>query len=76
MDNVHSTVMREEREGTMRRRDIVIACAGFLLFLSGYLAKARGKVSFVEGALILVTYFALVAVIAYVVERVRNPGAK
>lgn len=74
--SVRSAVMREEREGTMRRRDIVIACAGFLLFLSGYLAKARGKVSFVEGALILVIYFALVAVIAYVVERVRNPGAR
>ena len=60
----------------MRRRDIVIACAGFLLFLSGYLAKARGNVSFVEGALILVTYFSLVAVIAYVVEKVRSPGAR
>ena len=69
-------VMREEREGTTRRRYGVIACVGFLIFLSGYLSKARGTVSFLEGALILVTYFALVAVIAYVVERVRNPGAR
>ena len=67
--------MREEREGTMRRRDVVMACVGLLIFLSGYLAKARGKVSFLEGTTILVAYIALVTAIAYVVDKVRNPGS-
>ncbi len=68
--------MRDEREGTMRRRDVVIACVGFLIFLSGYLSKARGKVSFIEGTVILVSFIALVTAIAFVVDRVRNPGAR
>ncbi len=52
-----------------------MACVGLLIFLSGYLAKARGKVSFLEGTTILVAYIALVTAIAYVVDKVRNPGS-
>jgi hypothetical protein len=68
-------MVREERDGAIRRRHVVIACVGFLIFLSGYISKARGKVSFVEGAIILVTFIGLTTAIAYVVEKVRNPGA-
>lgn len=68
-------VMREEREGTTRRRYGVIACVGFLIFLSGYLSKARGTVSFLEGTIILVAFMGLVTAVAYVVDKVRNPGA-
>lgn len=68
-------MMREEQEGAIRRRYVVIACVGFLIFLSGYISKARGKVSFLEGTIILVTFIGLVTGVAFVVDKVRNPGA-
>lgn len=68
-------VVRVERNGAIRRRYVVIACVGFLIFLFGYVSKGRGRVSFLEGTIILVTFIGLVTAIAYVADKVRNPGA-
>ncbi len=50
----------------------IIAFAGFVLFLSGYISKAAGKVSFVEGVIILVGFFAIVIVVAMIIDRIRK----
>jgi len=53
-------------------RDRIIGVVGLLLFIVGYMWKAAGRVSFLEGTAILVGYVVIVAVIALVVEIVRK----
>jgi membrane-bound ClpP family serine protease len=58
----------------MRVRDGVLGGVGLALFLVGFALKARDRgVSLLEAVMILVAYVAVVAAVALVVERVRNP---
>ncbi len=56
----------------MTWRDCLIAVVAFLLFIAAYMSKAAGRVSFVEGAAILVGYVVVVTVVAIIVELVRK----
>lgn len=56
----------------MTRRDYIIAVIGLVLFMVGYLLKAEGRVSFLEGTAILVCFVVVVTVIALIVEIVRK----
>ena len=66
--------MLREQRGAMRVRDWVVGGVSLAIFLVGYALKVQDRrVSFVEAVIILVAYVVVVAAVALVVEKVRNP---
>lgn len=56
----------------MTRRDRMLLLLCFLGFIASWMWKAAGRVSFVEGAILLVASIAVVTVVAIVIDRVRK----
>ena len=58
----------------MKRRDRILLVVAFLGFIVAWMSKAAGRVSFVEGALLLIGFVVVVTVVAIIVELVRPGG--
>jgi len=56
----------------MTRRDRILLVVALLGFIASWVWKAEGRVSFVEGAILLIAFVAVVAVVAIILERVRR----